>query len=357
MLDRISTTCLVVTLLAPLPAVSEEAVQNAPPPKWYDTFELHGLVDTYFSANLDQAQSTANPLRAFDQTNGFELSFAKLTAQLTPPKPYSVGFRADVGFGQTASALMFRSTPSSGDVVVEQAFVSYKLPGDIVVDGGKFVTNAGAEVIEAKDDWLYSRSLLFSFAIPFTHTGLRVTIPVPRVAGLSVMAALFNGWDNPPKEVGPQKMGHLALVYAGPSSTTVTLNAMYGRNPYEKDDRLLLDGVVGRAFGPLSLNLNADYGRLGSASYWGISGMARVAFFGDRLRISGRGEYLDDSDGIQVAPPTPNKYWEGTLGLSVPLGSTAELRLEGRHDRVDTGDLTPGKSYQTTVQAAALAWF
>ncbi len=355
MLKRVST-CLTVMLLAPLPAAPEEAAQQPPAPKWYDSFEIHGLVDTYFSANLDQAQSSPDALRVFDATNGFQLSYAKLTAQLAPAKAYSVGFHADVGFGQTASALMFRSAPSSADVVVQQAFVSYKLPGDVVLDGGKFVTNAGAEVIEAKDNWLYSRSLLFGFAIPFTHTGLRATMPLPGVDGASVMASLFNGWDNPPKPVGPQKMGHLAFAYAGPSSTSVTLNVLYGRNPYEADDRLLLDGVVGRSFGPLSLNVNADYGSLGRSRYWGVAGMARWSFMGDAFRLSARGEFLDDRDGIQVASPG-NKYWEGTLGLSIPMGSSAEFRVEGRQDRVKTGDLAPGKTYQTTLQAAALVWF
>ncbi len=355
MLERISTFLTLISFAA-VPAVAADAAQK-PPPKWYDAVELHGLVDTYYSANLSQAQSKTNPLRVFDLTNGFQLSYAKLTAQLTPPAPYTPGFRADVGFGQTASVLMFRSTPSSADVVVQQAFVSFKLPGEIVLDGGKFVTNAGAEVIEAKDDWLYSRSLLYGFAVPFTHTGVRATIPVRGAPGLSVMAALFNGWDNPPKAVGREKMGHLALIYAGPSATTLTLNALYGRNPYESDNRLLLDAIVGRSFGRLSLNVNGDYGRLGSKSYWAVSGMARFAFLGDLFRLTARGEYLDDSDGIQVLPPAANKYWEGTLGLSVPMGSNAELRLEGRQDRVKTGDLIPGKSHQTTFQAAALAWF
>ncbi len=355
-MSRWMATCLAVTLLAPVPAAPDEPGQAPPAPKWYDSFEIHGLVDTYFSANLDQSQGALNALRVFDATDGFQLSYAKLTAQLAPAKAFSVGFRADVGFGQTASALMFRSAPSSADVVVQQAFVSYRLPGDVVIDGGKFVTNTGAEVIEAKDDWLYSRSLLFAFAIPFTHTGLRATIPIPGAAGFSVMGSLFNGWDNPPKPVGPEKTGHLALVYAGPSSTSVTLNVLYGRNPYEASDRLLLDGVAGRSFGPLSLNVNVDYGSLGGARYWGVAGMARWSFLEDALRLTARGEYLDDRDGIQVAT-AGNTYWEGTLGLSIPMGSSAEFRLEGRQDRAKTGDLTPGRSYQTTVQAAALAWF
>jgi hypothetical protein len=345
--------CVSLVVLAPAAA----GAADAPAPKWYDTFEVHGLVDAYYSANLDQAQGRPNGLRVFDATNGFELSYAKLTAQLTPPKAYSAGFRADVGFGQTASALMFRATPSSSDLVLQQAFVSYRFPGDLVLDAGKFVTNAGAEVIEAKDDWLYSRSLLFGFAIPFTHTGVRATLPVPGAAGFSVMGALFNGWDNPPKAVGPQKMGHLALLYSGPAATSVTVNVMFGRNPYEPHDRFLLDAVAGRTFQQLSLNVNLDYGTLGSSSYWGIAGMGRYAFAGDHCRLSARLEYLDDSDGIQVTPPVGNKYWEGTAGLSFPVGTSAELRVEGRHDRVNSGTLTPGNRYQTTLQAAALAWF
>ena len=39
------------------------------------------------------------------------------------------------------------------------------------MDFGKFVTSAGAEVIESKDNWNYSRSLLFAYAIPYWHFG------------------------------------------------------------------------------------------------------------------------------------------------------------------------------------------
>jgi hypothetical protein len=333
-----------------------EPPKAPPPPKWYETFEVHGLVDTSYSANLDQAQRDLSPLRVFDAANGFQLSHAKLTAQLVPTSAYTVGFRADVGFGPTASALLFKPAPSVGDVVVQQAYVSVKLPAEILVDAGKFVTNTGAEVIEAKDDWLYSRSLLFGFAVPFTHTGLRATVPIPGASGLSLMASLFNGWDNPPKQVGSQKMGHLALMYAGPSNTTLTLNALYGRNPSEPENRLLLDAIAARSFGDLSLNVNADYGSVGGSSYWGVAVMARYSLLGDKCRVTLRGEYLDDSDGLQVSS-TGNEYYEGTLGVSLPVGGNAEFRVEARHDHLDTGAFATGHAGQTTLQVAALAWF
>ena len=39
------------------------------------------------------------------------------------------------------------------------------------INVGKFVTPAGAEVIETKDNWNYSRGLLFALAIPYFHFG------------------------------------------------------------------------------------------------------------------------------------------------------------------------------------------
>lgn len=366
-MSRLLSVCLTLVVLAPLAARAEEAAKPPPPPKWYDTFEIHGLVDTYYSGNFNQEQSAPNQLRVFDALNGFQLSYAKITAQLAPTAAYTAGFRADIGFGQTAAILNNTASyglgasaaPSNGvgSPAVQQAYLSLKLPAEIVVDAGKFVTNTGAEVIEAKDNWLYSRSLLFGFAIPFTHTGVRATIPIPGADGLSIMASIFNGLDNPPGPVGSQKMGHLSLMYSGPSNLSVTLNGLYGYAlPADADETLLLDAVVARSFGDLSLNVNFDYRKKGSLKLWGVAGMARYSFLGDKLRISARGEYMDDSDGLQVATPG-NKYYEGTLGLSVPVGGSAELRVEGRHDHLSSGTFAGGNGGQTTVQVAALAWF
>ncbi len=354
------STCLAVVLLAPLATRGEEAPKPPPPPKWYDTFEVHGLVDTYYSATIGQPQSDPNVLRVFDGGNGFQLSYAKLTAQLAPATVYSAGFRLDLGFGPAANVLNTATSGAFGklsDVNVQQAFVSLKLPYDIVVDGGKFVTNTGAEVIEAKDNWMYSRSILFGFAIPFTHTGVRATVPIPGAEGFSVMASLFNGFDNPPLATGSTKMGHLALMYTGPSNTLVVLNGLYGyAAPTDTDTRLLLDAVVARSFGDLTLNVNADYSKRGDFSYWGIAGMARYSFAGDKFRLSARGEYFNDDDGLSTG--LSNKYYEGTLTASIPVGSSAEIRVEGRRDFADNAVFKGGSNKdQTTVQIAALAWF
>ena len=68
------------------------------------------------------------------------------------------------------------------------------------MDFGKFVTSAGAEVIEAKDNWNYSRSLLFVNAIPYWHFGARTSMPVSKTETIGFQ--LVNGWNNVSKSNG-----------------------------------------------------------------------------------------------------------------------------------------------------------
>jgi len=62
------------------------------------------------------------------------------------------------------------------------------------VDVGKYVTPMGSEVIESKDNWNYSRGLLFTYAIPFFHFGARAKYTFNDK--YSVTGYLANGWNN-----------------------------------------------------------------------------------------------------------------------------------------------------------------
>ena len=52
----------------------------------------------------------------------------------------------------------------------------------------------GEEVIESKDNWNYSRGILFTYAIPFYHFGLRAKYAFNDKFALN--ADLINGWNN-----------------------------------------------------------------------------------------------------------------------------------------------------------------
>ena len=137
-----------------------------------------GLVDGYYSLSFNHPASRTNQLRNFDvQANRLSLNMARMTLEHAPDP---VGFRIDFGFGRTFDIVHSGEKDLAVMRNIEQVFVSVKpkQAKGFQADFGKFVTSAGAEVIETNSNWNYSRSLLFSWAIPYYHFGLRTSMPV-----------------------------------------------------------------------------------------------------------------------------------------------------------------------------------
>src|ERR1035438_296348 len=68
------------------------------------------------------------------------------------------------------------------------------------------MTSAGAEVIETNQNWNYSRSLLFAWAIPYYHFGLRASIPI----GVDITCEI-----NPPTKGTDRRCGGVLLKDSG----------------------------------------------------------------------------------------------------------------------------------------------
>ena len=77
------------------------------------------------------------------------------------------------------------------------------------IDFGQFVTSAGAEVIESPSNWNYTRSLLFAWAIPYYHFGLKTTTPINKV--VTVGFQLVNPWNT---VMGDHKFTNIGLTLA-----------------------------------------------------------------------------------------------------------------------------------------------
>src|SRR5262249_54867993 len=142
--------------------------------------------------------------------------------------------------------------------------VSYLAPtpkGSLQFDFGKFVTPAGFEVIETKDNWNYSRSLLFALAIPYYHQGLRVAYSPNDKA--TVTGFVFNGWNNS-VDNNPGKSVGLQGLFKPNAATAITLNYIGGPETTGTNDgwRHLFDATV--TYNPnmkTSLAVNYDYGK------------------------------------------------------------------------------------------------
>src|SRR2546426_6714015 len=186
---------------------------------------------------------------------------------------------------------------------IGQAYLSYQAPlgKGLQIDVGKFVTPAGAEVIETKDNWNYSRSLLFALAIPYYHMGVRATYNVNDKVALA--GYLVNGWNDAVDNNSGKTIAFQAVVKPHPK-VSVVANFMGG--PEQKSDtadkRYLWDGVVTfNATPTLSLMANYDYGKdriAGVPVRWqGVAGYARWQAT-PSWALTPRFEWLDDGDGF-----------------------------------------------------------
>ena len=94
-------------------------------------------------------------------------------------KAGDAGFRIDLVAGTFAGLEQSAGLRIGDNADLQQAFVSYIAPlgSGLRFDAGKFVTHMGYELIEGYDGYNdnYSRSLLFNYAIPLTHTGVKAS--------------------------------------------------------------------------------------------------------------------------------------------------------------------------------------
>jgi hypothetical protein len=320
------------------PAAEKKAAEPAPTANPYaiGPVQFSGLVDGYYSLNFNHPASGNNQLRNFDlKANQFSLNMAKVTMEHTADP---VGFRLDLGFGRAFD--LIHAGEKSPDVFryIEQAYVSLKPPKGkgFQVDFGKFVTSAGAEVIESNSNWNYSRSLLFAWAIPYYHFGLRTTMPVGKYFTGGVQ--LVNGWNNVEDNNSGKTWGFTG-TFANPK---ISWSNNYYVGPEKagtnKGYRQVYDTTLLLTPNPkANFYLNYDYGRdknvgRGANSWYGIAGAARFQLNGV-WAFAPRLEWFKDKDGFSTG--TAQSLKEVTLTVEAKLNDYAVTRFEYRRDWSD----------------------
>ena len=188
------------------------AAKAAAIPKWFDEIAVNAFVSTAYQYNSNRPATGANSYRVFDYNdNSFNLDVAEVVVQIAPTKPNDAGFRVDIAAGNSVPQVSKSQDQSVAQFDLQQVFASYIAPlgSGLRFDVGKYVTHLGYEVIEGYDGYNdnYSRSILFGYAIPFTHTGVKASYAFnSKIAG---MVEVVNGWDlvrdnNRSKSVGAQ---------------------------------------------------------------------------------------------------------------------------------------------------------
>jgi len=218
-----------LSLLSPAVRAQEPAPSPTPEPPKVD---VTGFVDVYYGYNFNK---TDPAFRTFDvQHNTFSLSLAEVAFAKGVTPESRVGFRADLDFGKTADLVAAYEPEDNGQEIykhIQQAYVSL-LTGKVTWDVGKFVTPIGAEVIESQDNWNYSRSILFGYAIPFYHTGVRATVAA--TDKVSFTGFLLNGWNNGSELNGAKTVALNVTLKPSPKFTWY-LNYMGGKEVEDGD--------------------------------------------------------------------------------------------------------------------------
>jgi hypothetical protein len=359
---------------APPPAQPAPAPAAAAPVWSVGSLDFSGYLDGYYSYNYNRPSNTANgqvnDLYNFnDKTDQFNLAGADLAINHTPDP---IGVHADLVFGRT-NALMHAASEKDTDNYIEQAYISYapaKTHGS-EFDFGQFVTSAGAEVIPAMSDWNYSRSILFAWAIPYYHFGLRTSTPFTKTwsAGLQVV----NGWNNVVANNGGVTVG-LTSALTKPKYAW-SLNYYTGPQNYDtqKGYRNLVDTtLLLTPNAKFNAYINYDYGQNrspasvsggttvpASSAHWsGVAFAAHEQITG-KVALAGRYEYFNDNAGFSTGTAQDLQEFTGTYEYKWAQGllTRAEYRRDWSNaaffHKGDTGMVDA----QSTLTVAFIAFF
>jgi hypothetical protein len=293
-----------------------------------------------YTYNFVNPDSGTNEQRLFDKkANTFLLDLAQI--QLAKEAAMGgLGYKLKVNFGETAKYIHSAGMGNPGDAYdLTEAYIDYvaAMGNGLKFRFGKFATYLGAEVVEARDNFNYSRSFLYNYATPFTHTGLMAGYKFSDAFTANVY--LVNGWDvsddnNKGKSVGA------SFAITPIETVQLTFNFIYGpeQTNNSSNNRFLFDWIGAfKATKRLTFMANIDYGSEkddpkngGNNSEWyGVAGYAKYEFTEVFSAII-RGEYFDDKNGVRTG--IAQKLKEITLTAEFKIAKDLLLRPEYRHD-------------------------
>lgn len=294
-----------------------QAPANEPHIAWRG-ITVNGFLSFSYSYNINQPIIKINQYRVFDYAdNQPQLDMGQIVIQHSIEKPNQVGFRFNFIAGQavpqiTSAYGLFRNpkTLQGEPVDIPEMYASYIAPigKGLRIDGGKFATHMGSEIIGGYDGYNdeFSRGFIFGFGVPFTHTGVKATYAFN--SKISAMFLVTNGWDE------FQRFNHGIsfggqVVLTATKNTALYFNWIHGPEiPHDDIDNRNAVEIVGswKTTPKLNLGFDALYGheqngvRAGYDAIWkGLAGYVKYAF-SPKFSLAFRGEVFNDSGGTRT---------------------------------------------------------
>ena len=348
----------------------------------------------------DGSVGAAPFLRTFEnEKNSFLLNQADLHFERQADNV--PGFVADINFGKTADTVAHATHYSGSPTNLgngtdffdpTQFYLTYTIPAGsgIKLKAGRFVTLAGEEVIKAYNNINFNvtNSILFGYAIPFTHTGIMASYAFNDMVGVDV--GLVNGWDDV-ADNNDGKTLHSGISITPDPMLSFYISQTYGaEQPSNGQSKRYLSTLVMtvKPTDQLTFIVDYDYGNEsniqmvssptgytpgtasvvnsnnntlgpggssvhipGNADWQGVAGYIVFAPTED-WQFALRGEVFDDPDGVrtlvQQAGFGPGAtYWEFTPTVVYKIADGLLWRNEYRHDQSDKAVFPHQNSYNT----------
>ena len=336
---------------------------------WFEGITLNSFLSFRYSYNLNAPDSRKNLYRVFDvEDNTLIVDVLELALEKPAVKEGEIGFCCHLTAGSSVPKVARSSGLDMGDLDFHQMYVRYVVPWQhgITLDFGKFVTPCGLEIIEGYDGYNdnASRSFLFGYAIPFTHTGVRASYTFSDHLAMTLM--IVNGWDNAIDNNASKTFGgQLALTPA--AGWSLYANVVFGpeQSGDNSDNRFLSDFVFSHRFSQQwSAGLNLDYATeknptpLCDEARWdGIAAYVRFDLL-PQFSFSARAEQFQDHQGVRTG--VTQTLTEATLTPEYRVSKNFVIRVELRKDWSDKDVFQKGTTAintQTTLQFNTLFVF
>lgn len=332
-----------------------------------EDLKVKGLFDFNYAYNLNNPSPDPagnNRYRVFDiYHDTMNVSLVNLTVSKTEGQ---AGVVLDFVAGHTADILSPNDETSKH---IAQAFVHFT-PKDhqsLKISAGKMFTHLGFETVKAKENWNYSRAMLFGYAIPFWHTGLAINyswIPEKLSSGFYLYNETNGLYElNRNKDLGAQLKWNQGLV-------ELTYNVLTGTEstPSDGTRNRTLHELIATGFITPQWSYAFDFvlGELQRAKASGhnaewYSWTAALKWKPGKFYVSPRIEDYIDRSGVSIEPSSgskpalPQRIRSGALTASYDCGDGLETRLEYRIDRSSSGTFT-GDGGQTFSSQQTVTW-
>ena len=330
---------------------------------------ISGYLETYYNYDFGKPENNTRPKFIYSHNRHNEVSLnlgfikaAYLTSNVRGKLAFMTGSYTNANLANEPGVLKN----------IFEANAGFKLSKtkNLWVDAGIFASHIGFESAIGKDCWNLTRSILADNS-PYFESGAKISYTSNNEKWF-VSGLLLNGWQRIQRIDGNSTpaFGH-QLTFKPSSKVTLNGSSFIGSNKPDTAKQMRffhnfygifqLSEKIGLTFG---FDIGAEQKAKGSSDYnsW-YSHVAILKFAAsDKISISARGEYYNDSKGVIIATGTPNGFQ--TLGYSLNLdyqiANNIVWRVEGRtfssKDEIFSLDDKPSKTNIFATTALAISF-